>query len=200
MWPEHPDPRHNLRVTLSYLRRVIADTCGEASADGVVVADHSTVRLVPGPRLRCDVWEFETHLGAAATAERADDPAAALEGWGRALALWRGPAFADLTDCDELWRFGQAITTRMARAATRAGELWLANDQLDQALRAGELALSADPAHEPALRLVARCQVAAGNGAGAANTLRVGVEAVEQLGVEASEETVRLAREVNRRR
>ena len=196
IWPDHPDPRQNLRVTLSYVRRILLADAGGSTGDAVLVADHEVVRLLPGQRLGCDLWEFEAHLRAAASAERVHDPARALESYAEALSIWCGVPFVDVVGSDELAHERQRLVAQFAQAAVRAGDLWLADGHVSEALQAGHAVLAVDATSESAHRLVARSHLAAGDVAAAGQVLRRCLEVLDELGVHPSEATTRLVSEL----
>ena len=180
MWPDHPDPRHNLRVTLSYLRRALG--IDDGPSDGGLRADASTIRLAPGAALRCDLWQFDAHLRAAAAFERAGDPVNALDAYTAAMALWRGTPFVDL-HVERLALAARRLCGDFVRAALRAGELWLAAGDVDAAMHAGRAALAADPLDESAHRLVIRAHVASGDRGRARAALEDCVAALAEIHV-----------------
>lgn len=113
LWPDHPDPRHNLRVTLGYLHDVLdpGRTPGEPSPH--LEADQRSVALIASDRFRCDLWDLEAHLTAAAGAERAGDPVGALAAYDAALPLWQGDPFDDVADAAQ-----RTTPTRCQRGAS----------------------------------------------------------------------------------
>ena len=91
LWPEHDMTAgsRNLRVTLTYLRRLLEPDRPAGEASFHVRADASTIRLVPSPTLRVDLWE-QRRLMAEATAARASgDVERSIEVLSTATALWR---------------------------------------------------------------------------------------------------------------
>lgn len=195
IWPEHPDPRQNLRVTLSYLRGAL-DSTGTETGGGVLHADRSLVRLVAGSGVACDLWQFEQLLREAERAEAVGDPEQALHHYGAAIALWRGPALGDVVDNDHLVAARRRLTTRLTGAVERAGDLWLAGGRPDDALRAAEVAIAADPDDEPARRLAARAHLARGDVRRARGELEQCIEVLRTLGVGPSHATEQLIRDL----
>jgi DNA-binding SARP family transcriptional activator len=195
LWPEHHDPRHNLRVTLGYLHDVLEPDRrpGERPA-GPLTADQRTIALVAGDRLRCDLWDLAAHLDAAAAAERAGDPQVALDAYDEAIALWHGEPFADLADVGWVAEIQTSVRARFVTAALRAGELHLAGGQLHDASTAAGAALAADRFDERAHRLVIRTHLAHDDRLGARRAVDAALATLDELGVPPSDETLALAR------
>jgi DNA-binding SARP family transcriptional activator len=92
LWPDAPPPsaRRTVQAHLSRLRVALARAGGDA--EGIALARHGDFyQMTCDPRL-VDVHEFRTLLGRAR--ERDDEDRATL--LDHALALWRGPALADV--------------------------------------------------------------------------------------------------------
>jgi DNA-binding SARP family transcriptional activator len=84
LWPGL-DPEaaaRNLRVTLTYLRRVLDPDH--------LRCDRTRVRLIRSKALTIDLAELHDHLDEARQARRRGDPAAADAALAAAVALWRG--------------------------------------------------------------------------------------------------------------
>ena len=105
LWGDRPPPdaRGTMQAHVSRLRRVLTSA---AAADSLRSAPGGYV-MVLGPR-ELDAALFE-HLVAAARAVAAEDPAAAVAGFDEALALWRGPAYAEVAEQD----FARAESARL---------------------------------------------------------------------------------------
>jgi DNA-binding SARP family transcriptional activator/pimeloyl-ACP methyl ester carboxylesterase/class 3 adenylate cyclase len=118
LWPDLDRDRAiaNLQVRLAELRRALR-SAGDAQASRLVT-------IAPGYRLlasadELDVLQFEQLVRAGREALRTGDPAAATRLLDAALALWRGPALADLGDLE----FAAAERTRLEEARLAAVEL-----------------------------------------------------------------------------
>ncbi|MER7444946.1 AfsR/SARP family transcriptional regulator [Micromonospora avicenniae] len=97
-----------LQALVSRLRRAVPELPIDAGPGGYrLTLDRSTV----------DVYRFEAQL-AAGRALLATDPAAAAERIDAALALWRGPALADVAGCD----FARAPVARLDELRLAAAE------------------------------------------------------------------------------
>jgi DNA-binding SARP family transcriptional activator len=84
--------RSSLQVRVSNLRKALA--APRASADDLLLSQGSgySIQLEPN---QLDLHRFERLLAEGEDALARDEPAAASETLGQALALWRGPALAD---------------------------------------------------------------------------------------------------------
>jgi LuxR family transcriptional regulator, maltose regulon positive regulatory protein len=155
LWPERdPDVQsRNLRVTLTYLLRVLEPDRGPRDVSFFVRQHGGNLTLHPGEWLRVDAWDLDTACQQAAEADDRGEPAAALDRGLQAAEIW-GSEPTDLAaepwalPSVERWR------RRFTAAATRAGELLLAHGHSHRALALAERALDADPWLERAHRLV----------------------------------------------
>lgn len=182
LWPDVLTGRHNLRVTLNYLRRALGPVPGRGGETAYLRADQETVRVVEA-HVCCDLWELAGHLDRADRAERDGDPAVAIDCYEAALPLWTGPPFADVADADWARDEQTRWRHRFGAAAIRCGELHLANGSVDAARRAAERALAADPLDERGYHLLARAHLAAGDPAGARRALVACSDALGDLGL-----------------
>ncbi|MCW2621791.1 MAG: hypothetical protein JWL64_1393, partial [Frankiales bacterium] len=112
-----------LQSYVSHLRRRLEPTAGARDRSGVIlrVATGYAVRLPPET---VDAWRFETLLQQAA-----DQPEAAVDLLQTALALWRGPAYADYdgewwveSETARLTGLRAHARERLVEARMRAGE------------------------------------------------------------------------------
>jgi DNA-binding SARP family transcriptional activator len=195
LWPglDLEAQSRNLRVTLSYLLRVLEP--GRAPRDPSFFVRHhgGNVSLHAGEWLSVDVWDFDAHCQRASDADRQGMPAAALDHALRAVELWRG-------DPIELASEPWAIVTleqrriRFAATATRAGELLLARNDTDQAHALAERALAVDPWLEATHRLVVAAHRARRDELGARRALSRYREAIHELGLGPDEATLMVER------
>ncbi|WP_280218629.1 AfsR/SARP family transcriptional regulator [Nocardia neocaledoniensis] len=125
LWRDRPpaDPKGALQAKVSQLRRVLEEA--QPGGRDLVIFDSAGYRIQPG-RLALDTDRF-TDLLARARAERAPRPRAAL--LDNALALWRGPAFADIAD---------AVTVRPAIDRLDDQRLAAFEDRAETQLELGE--------------------------------------------------------------
>lgn len=193
LWPELADPRHNLRVTLNYLQRVLQPERLRTDPPYFLQAHGDWLVLQrDNERLRIDAWELDRLLAVAATAERDLDPIAASAAYRACLPLWRGDPFVDVVD--RAWAQWEQShrRNRFTEAARRGGELALAKDAHDEALHAAERALAADPTSESAYQLLTRAYLAADDPAGARHALADCQRALAELDVRPDATTQRL--------
>ena len=112
LWGDDPpgSPVTTLQSHLSRLRRSI-----EPEATVVALAPGYAIELTDA------TIDADTFEAAAAHADSLDDPAAAAEAFAAALALWRGPAYADYVDHDPIT--GEALRLDELRLAVT--ERWM---------------------------------------------------------------------------
>lgn len=91
-----------------------------------------------------------------------DDPAAALACWERALALWRGRAFGDLSDHPALRTVAAHLDGLRMEAAQGHVEALLALGEVSRALEAAETLAAGDPFGERPVELRMRAMAGAG--------------------------------------
>lgn len=190
LWPalDAEAQSRNLRVTLTYLLRVLEPDRAPRGASFHLRSDGAHIELHPGGRLDVDVWAFDTRADQAREADRRGSPSAALDHALAAVELWRG----DPTElAGESWAVPlvERRRLRLAELATRAGELLLATGALDGARALAERALAVDEWREDAHRLVVAAHRAAGDGRGARLALDRFRDAMHDLGVEPDEAT-----------
>ncbi len=185
LWPqEMPAGAGNaLQALVSRLRRALPEAVIESRPSGY--------QLKIDPR-STDIVRFED-LVAAGRAQLRDDPAAAGQTLRQALALWRGPALADVADTD----FGQAAIARLDEVRLTAIE-----QRVDADLRTGNTAslvaeleglVVAHPMREPlAARLMRALNAAGRRGAALEVYEQTRKRLVNQLGVEPSAELAAL--------
>ena len=185
LWPqEMPAGAGNaLQALVSRLRRALPEAVLESRPAGY--------QLNIDPR-RTDIVRFED-LVTAGRAQLRQDPAAAGRTLRQALALWRGPALADVADTD----FGQAAIARLDELRLTAIE-----QRVDADLRTGDTAslvaeleglVIAHPMREPlAARLMRALHAAGRRGAALEVYEQTRKRLVNQLGVEPSAELAAL--------
>ena len=185
LWPEEmPAAAGNaLQALVSRLRRALPEAVIESRPSGY--------QLKIDPR-STDIVRFED-LVAAGRAQLRDDPVAAGQTLRQALALWRGPALADVADTD----FGQAAIARLDELRLSAIE-----QRVDADLRTGNTAslvaeleglVIAHPMREPLAARLMRALHAAGQRSAALEVYeQTRKRLVNQLGVEPSAELAAL--------
>ena len=181
LWPDVSDPRHNLRVTLNYVQRLLQPDRHRDETPFFIQTRGEWLEVVTSDHLDVDAWLLDARVDAAEEAARANDPAAALEAYRAVLPLWRGDAYVDVVGTPWGLVEQSRCRTRYTTAALRFGELVLAKGAAAEARHAGELAISADSTCEPAYRLVARAFLAADDPVGARRALEACTNALADL-------------------
>lgn len=195
LWPELDleAQSRNLRVTLTYLLRVIEPDRAQRDASFFIRHHGNNVSFYPGEWLTVDLWDFDSHCERARTADRQGVPSTALDHALRAVELWRG-------DPVELASEPWAVTAveqrglRFAATATRAGELLLAQGDTDRPQALAEKALAVDPWLEAGHRLVVATHRARGDNLAARRALHRYREAIHELGLDPGEATLMVER------
>jgi LuxR family transcriptional regulator, maltose regulon positive regulatory protein len=191
LWPDLDEEAaaRNLRVTLSYLLAVLEPDREEGAPSFYVRSEGASLRLAGHEWLRVDAWEMERLLDAADAADRAGEPSSALTQYREAVALYRGPYLAEAGY--ETWALPHRdrLSARFVAGAVRAGELTLASDNTDEALRLAAHALEVEPYSEPAHRLVVAAHAASGDVAAARRAIDTCLQQLDELGVTPTEDT-----------
>jgi LuxR family maltose regulon positive regulatory protein len=198
LWPDLDERSgaNNLRVTLTYLLRLLEPDRAAGEPAYTVRIDGQDVRLVVGTALRVDADAFDEHLVAARNAEGEGAPSVALDHLLAAVALYRGDLFADVPEAEWLTFDRDHYRRQFVAAATRAGQLLVGLSELDRAEAVGRAAISADPWAEDAHAVLVSAAVARSDRAAARRALERCETALAELGVEPSDEVRRLARRV----
>jgi predicted ATPase/DNA-binding SARP family transcriptional activator len=191
LWPaEMPAAASNaLQALVSRLRRALPGAVIEARPAGY--------QLTLDPR-STDIVRFE-NLAAAGRARLRDDPTAAAATLRQALALWRGPALAEVAETE----FGQAAIARLDEQRLNTLEA-----RVDADLRTGNTAslvaeleglVIAHPMREPlAARLMRALHATGRRGAALEVYEQTRKQLVDHLGVEPSAELAALHLEILR--
>ncbi len=200
LWPalDAEAQSRNLRVTLTYLLRVLEPDRAPRAASYVVHQQGDRLALRTGGALTVDVWEFDEAARRAAEANDAGTPAAALAHALRAVELWRGEP-TDLVS--QPWALVplEERRRRFAALATRAGELLLARGNAEGAQALAERALAVDPWLEAAHRLVVAANHALGDDLSARRALARYREAVSEIGLDPDQSTLMIERLLDKR-
>ncbi|MDZ4827278.1 MAG: bacterial transcriptional activator domain-containing protein, partial [Actinomycetota bacterium] len=196
LWPDLDDraAANNLRVALSHLLRLLEPERTEGEAAYFVQQSASELRLVVDDALDVDVDAFDAALRAAATAEDHGSPSVALEHYLAASELYGGELLADLPDVAWADLERERGRTRFVAAAVRAGELLAASNDPDGAEQLAQRARAVDEWSEPAYGVLASAAIAPGERAAALRIIERCHEMLDELGVEVSDGTARLAR------
>jgi LuxR family transcriptional regulator, maltose regulon positive regulatory protein len=163
LWPDHPDPRQNLRVTLTYVQQLLQPDRAAGEPPYFLRADGTSLWLEPRELLTVDAWTLDDLLTRAEEADRLGRPSEALAAIDEALPLWRGEPYVDAPDAPWVVTERERLRARVVEAALRAGELRLATGDSQSARAAAEHALRADHVCERAHALLIRCHLATGD-------------------------------------
>jgi LuxR family transcriptional regulator, maltose regulon positive regulatory protein len=198
LWPDLDEraAANNLRVTMTYLLRVLEPWRSARESAYFVRLDGQAVTLVTGDWLRIDADRFDDHVAQAARAEADGTPSLALEHNLAAVELYRGEAHEGVADADWIALDREHFRGRFVTAATRAGQLLVARGDVDEAERVARRAVEVDPWAEDAFAVLVTVALARGDRSTARRALDRVLAALADLGVEPSEETRRLRRRV----
>ena len=156
LWPDL-DPEaaaRNLRVTLTYLRRVLDADRPAADGGGHLRTDRGRVRLVRSAALAVDVADLRDHLDEVRRARARGDPAAADTALAAAVRLWRGEPLTELAGLPDGEAPAAALLTDLVAAALTLGERRLAAGDPAAAAELARRALAAEPYAERGMRLL----------------------------------------------
>jgi LuxR family maltose regulon positive regulatory protein len=195
LWPDlAPDAGpQNLRVTLSRLRACLG-SAGQESPDTWIRTDGQVLELVGPPLVQTDYGMLVSCLADADAARRNGRPTETIGRLARAVALWRGDAFADLDTLEHLAPEVQRVRTSLVDACLRLGELRLAAGQLDDAVSCADRARAASPYSERAHRLAIACALHRFDRAGLLTAVRALETMVRELDITPEDTTSMLLR------
>jgi DNA-binding SARP family transcriptional activator len=195
LWPslDMDAQSRNLRVTLTYLLRVLEPGRGPRDASFFIRQDGGNLSLHAGDWLSIDVWTFDTQCELSVAADRRGEPAAALDHALRAVELWHGEPTELLSDEWAVIAFEER-RRRLTAVATRAGELLLARGNVEHALTLAEQVLVLDPWLEAGHRLVVATHQAAGSHLAARRALQRYRAASREVGLSPDEATLMVER------
>jgi LuxR family transcriptional regulator, maltose regulon positive regulatory protein len=196
LWPDFGDEAagRNLRVTLTYLQRVLEPDRRGSDSPYFLRADGPALELSVGPWLSVDVHEFDCYLDEAEKADGKGSTSLALPAYQRALARYRGDFCIGQPDADWATLERDRLRLRYLTAVIRVGELLLADGDEHTPLRLGHEALHAEPWSEAAYRLLISTHLARGEHAQARRTLARCQAMLADLQVEPEPQTEMLTR------
>lgn len=168
----------NFRVTLHALGQVLE----EGAASGTFLERGDWLRLRPSPDLRVDLHAAWVLL---------DAPAGSARHLEALLAL--PPQLAEVA-LDAVQDAAARYAARLLGALVAEATLALGRGDGERAIRAAEQALTLDPAHEPATRVLMRSVYLSGNPAAVARSYGALTTALAGLGLSPLAETVALYR------
>jgi LuxR family transcriptional regulator, maltose regulon positive regulatory protein len=198
LWPDlGVEPgRHNLRVTLNYLQRLLDPGRQAGEAPFHLRMEGEWLALLGAPHVRVDAEEFSS-LAERADRRRSDgDLTGAVEDYRAALAIWRGDCLADADGEDWAQSHCAQLAGRGAEAGVALAALLLALGEPAGASEAAHATLGIDRWSEPAHRLIVSSHLARGDRPAAQRALRQCLAMLDDLGVAPAEETAALQRRV----
>jgi DNA-binding SARP family transcriptional activator len=198
LWPDLDSKAaaNNLRVTLTYLLRLLEPWRSARESAYFVRFEGQAVALVTGERLRFDLDQFDDHVAQATRAEADGTPSLALGHHLAAVELYRGELHEGVPDADWLMLEREHFRSRFVAAATRSGQLLVGRGDPDQAEPVARRAVEVDPWAEEAYGVLVAVALARGDRTAARRALDRALAALADLGVEPSQETQRLRRVV----
>jgi DNA-binding SARP family transcriptional activator len=194
LWPDlDPEAQaRNLRVTLTYLLRVLEPARGQRNPSFFIRQHGDLYTIEPGDWLTVDLWEAAALRNRAVEADRRGAPAEVLDHSLRAVELWRD----EPTELTVPWASAPLEQCRLglAETGTRAGELLLAQGDVDRALALAERALTLDPWREASHRLLVTAYVARDDRLAARRALKRYRDRIDELGIAPDEATTMVER------
>jgi LuxR family transcriptional regulator, maltose regulon positive regulatory protein len=187
LWPRlAPDAQsRNLRVTLSYLLRVLEPARGPRDPSCLIRQHGANLSLRREGPLAVDVWELDRQCDEAVAADRSGSSALALARGLQAADLWQ----SEPTGLSEAWAVPLVEQRRRSftEIVIRAGELLLDQGDVGRAVTLAERALDADPWLDRAHRLVVTAHRTSGDELATCRALSRYHDAVRDLGLGAGE-------------
>lgn len=155
-WPEHTpsSARNNLNVALYSLRNTLDQQGLEVHT---VLYKEGCYLLNPALTYWTDRNEFLAMIGGAQRARRTGGTQQAVSACRSAVQLYRGPLFEDDLAGDWYLPERRKLKELYLQALEYLGEAYCESGQLRMAVEFGQQAISADPCHEAAHRLLMRC-------------------------------------------
>ncbi len=193
LWEDAPRDAaaRSLSVRIARLRAFLEPDRVAGAAPAVLVRDAAGYRLAIEPE-QVDAGRFEAAVRRAADAP----PQAALALLDDALAMWRGPPFADLAhDGPVLVETRRLLERRRQAAEARAGAL-VALGRLEEAIPALEQLVESEPLREEIVRALMTALYRAGRQVDALGAYRALSERLLELGLQPVRETRELERRI----
>ena len=196
LWPDASEDagRRNLRSTLNLLLGVLEPGRAGGDAAYFVRSDGNRLRLAGHDRLDIDVWRFDSLVDEAEQLEADGAPSLALECLVEAAELYQGDLLAGIQEGEWLHLERQRLHVRFVNAAVRCGELLLAHDRVDEAVKLASHTTQVEPWSEPAHRTLVAAHLQRGDRAAAHRAMQRCREVLEELGGPVEETTAMLER------
>jgi len=199
LWGERPPATaaNVLQTYVSRLRRLI--DAADADEGGPRIAGRTGGYVLQGEAEMLDATRFEALVRDSRDRRREGDLVGGLDALHRGLALWRGPALADVAD----WAFARAAARRLedlrVQAAEEAVEAEMALGRHEEAIPSLEALIAAHPLREGPWGLLMVALDRAGRQSDALGTYRrLRGSLAEELGVEPSPPLRRLEQAILR--
>ena len=198
LWPDmDPDSsRRNLRVTLSYLQRLVEPDRLPNEAPFYLRQHDDWLELLDAPHVVVDAEVLDAALAEAGRLRSDGSLRAALDTYRSALGEPRGQLLDEFADHEWAVLDAERARTRSVAAHLAWSSLELAVGEPARAVDAALVAVGVDPYSEAAHRAVVVAQLAAGDRAAAQRSLDRCLEMLDDLGVGPSEDTVAVARRI----
>src|SRR4029453_18427713 len=147
LWPDLDEKpaANNLRVTLTYMLRLLEPWRTARESSYYVRVDGQSVSLVTGELLQVDLDRFDDHVDRALRADADGVPSVALDHDLAAVELYRGDLHEGVAEAEWCALERARARGRFVAAATRAGELLVGRGDADEAERLARRAVAADP-------------------------------------------------------
>lgn len=203
LWPDLPAGRatHNLRVTLTHLRRLLdpEPVNGPKLLNGpkLVNGEAEVLRLAGPPHLEVDLWQFEALVDRANRLRAQHRPETAVAAYQEALHLWRDDPLPDLHRTGATAMLERLFDQRRA-ALLALGALLLDLGRAGEAIGLSEQAVLACPFDERAHRLALAARLQIGDLPGARTVRRRLNLALANLGCPPEPATAVLLRRAER--
>lgn len=182
LWRGHPPPTWQ-NVVHTYVGRLRKTVRG--GQDHQCIATVGAAYVLTADGLGLDVLDFDRHVATGARLASEGDLVAAADEYATALALWRGPVFADLPESLRTGPVSAAVGARRVRAALAYADIALVIGDHDRAASALRPLVDCEPFHEGLHSRLMLAHAGAGD-QGAALALFAGIRArlVDELGVD----------------
>ena len=200
VWPERPPATATgtLQNYISQLRKAIEPGGASGAARQMLVTAEPGYRLVVGPD-DLDAWRFERLLAEGRAALRDGRAAVAVRLLAEGLALWRGPALADVADVELVRHEAQRLDALRVSAVEAKVEADVALGRHHELVAELEGLVAVYPLRERLWALLMVCLYRAGRQADAlAAYQQLRHRLADELGLDPSSELVQLEHDILR--
>jgi DNA-binding SARP family transcriptional activator len=195
LWPDLDERAgaNNLRVTVNHLQRALEPWRRTGEPAYLLRSAGPTLQLLTG-LVDLDIEQFERHVRAARDAEAGACPSVALDHYLAAADLYRGEFAANITAAEWVDLPREHYRGQFVTAGCRGAELLVARGDIERGEELARQMLDAEPWSEQAYGVLAAAALDRGDRTSAHRWLARCAEALDDLGVEASERTRQLQR------